>query len=70
MNTIRWIEAVPGRRPLRLVGGNTQRWVEWRPKLGVWDVLEPQQNHWRQIPRLVCRTECLLDAAARMLRGR
>lgn len=66
---IRWIDAVPGRRPLRLVSRVVAPWVEWRPKLGVWDVVENQSFGQHVYPKLLLRTDDLFAAIGRMLKG-
>ena len=63
------IEAVPGRKPLRLIRPGWSIWLEWRPKLQVWDAMRVERlGYNRMVPRLVVRTDDLIEAVAYLLR--
>lgn len=48
-------------------GALCERWIELRPKLGVYDVKEYIGPHWRPFPRIVLRTPDLFAAVSSVL---
>lgn len=67
MTLFRWTGKTPGTTCLR-VRGLDDTWIEFRPKLGVWDVVQDVGPGYRIIAKRLLRTDDLFAAISCLLR--